>query len=113
MRGRRSVIESRIVGRLACGLFTTIDGETAIETLRRPHTAARGPRAHDPVPAASHRAARMPMLMDAPVIVSMMNSNPHRCESGSATAPSAVFPRPGTRHGGNVDALFQHPARGP
>lgn len=36
MRGRRSVIESPIVGRLACVLFTTIDGETAIETLRGP-----------------------------------------------------------------------------
>lgn len=29
----------------------------------------------------------MPTLMDAPVIVSTMNSNLHRCENGSATAP--------------------------
>lgn len=36
MRGRSLVIESPIVRRLACVLFTTIGGETAIETLRAP-----------------------------------------------------------------------------
>lgn len=112
MRGRRSVIESPIVGRLACVLFTTIDGETAIETLRGGPTRPLADR----VPTIRFQRllidSRAPMLMDAPAIVSMMNSNPHRCESGGATAPLAVFPRPGTRHGGNGDAPCPHPATG-
>lgn len=96
------------------GLFRTIDGEIAIETLMADPHAAPGPPAHDLPPAAPHRRlARMPVLMGAPVIVPSMNSISHRCESGSAAAPSAVFPCPGTRHGGNGDALCQHPATGP
>lgn len=96
------------------GFFRTIDGEIAIEALMADPHAAPGPPAHDLPPAAPHRRlARMPMLMGAPVIVPSMNSISHRCESGSAIAPSAVFPRPGTSRGGNGDALCQHPATGP
>lgn len=95
------------------GFFRTIDGEIAIEALMADPHAAPGPPVYDLPPAAPHRRlARMPMLMGAPVIVPSMNSIPHRYESGSAAAPSAVFPCPGTRHGGTGDALCQHPATG-
>lgn len=69
------------------GFVRTIDRGIAIEALMADPLAAPRPPAPDLAPAAPHRwLARMPMLMGAPVIVSSMNSIPHRCGNGSAAA---------------------------
>lgn len=53
--GGARAIDCPIVGPLAGGLFTTIDGEVEIETLRAAPHGRPASRAHDPVPAAPHR----------------------------------------------------------